>query len=412
MIYTVCIDGVSVHNLTEGNELIKGSGSMELNAAGSLEIVMPHNHIYYDLPQLMTSEVEVFEDGESIWFGRITDIVIDWQNNKKITAEGGLAYLNDSVLRAPWPLTSSNQWTEVSAATFFSDIISAHNNCVPTNRQFTVDHVDTEFVNTTVTRTVDYQKTFEVIQEQCVNALGGYIFVSKEHDETLDQDVRKISWYKELPWEGTQPAQFALNLLDLNQAFSGTELITAVIPLGDDGNGNRVTIDSVNEGQDYITSEAAEQYGEITEVVEFNDVGDPSILLQQGQKYLDSKQIDPLTIECSVAELKYLNPEYNAFRLGQKIQVTSTPHVIDKELTISKMDFDITSADKKVTIGTLPNQTLSEITGSSTGSSSGETISGTHSGGGGGGGGGSTVTVTPIITTGDAMGRISVNGVV
>lgn len=415
MIYTVCIDGVSVHNLSDGMELIKGSGSAEVNAAGSFEIVMPYNHAYYNLPQLMLSELDVFEDGKLVWFGRVTDISIDWQNNKKITAEGGLAYFNDTILRAPWPLVNGNTWTNVSAETFFRDIIAAHNNCVSSDRQFTVDHVDTEISDTLITRTIDYQKTFEVIQEQCINAIGGYLFVNKEYDNELERYVRKISWYKEIPWNGTQPAQFALNLLDITQALSGTEIITSVIPLGDDGNGNRVTIETVNpQGtHDYISNtDDVELYGLISEVVEFNDVADPSTLLAQGQKYLASKQIDPLTIECSVAELKYLNPSYIAFELGQNIHVTSTPHVIDKVLPITKMDFDITSAEKKVTIGTLPKQSLSEVTGASTGASSGPTVSGKSSSGGGGGGGGSNVTVTPIILTGDDIARISVNGAI
>ena len=413
MIYKVYLDGVSIHNMSEGLELIKGSISTELNGAGSCDITMPYNHLYYDLPQLMTSEIDIYEDEKLIWFGRVTDIKIDWNNNKQISAEGGLAYFNDSILRSPSPLSNNGIWQDVTAAQFFTDIITAHNSCVGLSRQFTVRYIDSRVGDKIVTRTVSYQKTFDVLQEQILKALGGYIILEREYSEVTEKYTNYISWYKEIPWNGSQPVQFALNLLDLNQAFSGGNLITGIIPLGDDGNGGKVTISSVNPqgtGDYIVNQEAAALYGKILEVVEFNDISDSTKLLSEAQDYLEKKQFNALTIECSVAELQYLNPETEAFELGQNIHVYSTPHVIDTTLAISKMSFDITSASKQVTIGTPAKQDLTEVTGAS-GSTSATSISGSpSSSGGGGGGGGSTVIVHPIVETGEDLATITVDG--
>lgn len=411
MIYRVLLDGVDIYDASVGLQIIKGSCDLELNGAGSCEITIPKNHTHYDLPKSMVSEIEVLEGDEVIWFGRVTDISVNWNNEKKITAEGALAYFNDSIIR-PY------SWTNVNLELFFNEIIGMHNDLVPASKMFTVGVIDPSLQGIKVTRTVNYTKTFDVLQEQCINALGGYIFLRKEFDEEEEVYIQYIDWYKEAPYEGAQNVEFGLNLLDYNSNFVGTELVTAVIPLGDDGNGGRVTITGATTEEpgysvisDFLQNDdAVDEYGLITEVVEFNDVSSKSILVEQGVNYLKNKQYDHLSFECSVAELKYLDPNTDAFNIGQNVRVYSTPHMLDKVLTISKVSYDISNASKKITIGTPPRQDLTQIT-SSGGNSSGTVISGGSSGGGGGGGGGgSVVTVNPIILTGDDIATITVNG--
>ena len=407
MIYKVYLDGTSIHNMTPGLELVKGTCSQELNGAGSCDITLPQDHLHYDLAQPMLSEIDIYEGDKIVWFGRVTDYAINWNKEKKLSAEGALAYFNDSILRP-------KVWDNEYILTIFAEVIDLHNRQVPADRQFSVGIVTVD--NVKVTRTVDYTRTYEVLQDQFIKANGGYMFVRKV--VSGDTVTRYIDWYKVIPFNAGQPVQFALNLLDLNESFTGTDLITSIIPLGDDGEGNKVTVETAMVdghvyGYDYIDNdEAVETYGRICEIIEFNDVSDPDKLYKQGVQYLTGKQFDHISIECDVAELNYLNPEYDAFSLGQNVHVYSTPHVIDTTLAISKISYDITSASKKVTIGTPARQDLSEITGTVSSGSSGQSISGGggSGGGGGGGGGGSTVTVTPIIETGDSIGIITVNG--
>lgn len=411
MIYRILLDGVDIYDASEGLQIIKGTCNLELNGAGSCEITIPKNHLYYDLAKPMVSEIEIIENDKIIWFGRVIDISVNWNNEKKISAEGALAYLNDSIIR-PY------SWTDVTLELFFNELIAKHNDLVPASKMFTVGEFDSAFDGIKVTRTIDYTKTFDVIQEQCLKALGGYIFLRRELDENTNEYVQYIDWYKEPPYTGTQDVEFGLNLLDLNSNFVGNEIVTAIIPLGDDGNGGRVTITGSTTEEpgysihsDYLQNDdAVDEFGLITEVVEFNDVSSKPILVDEGIKYLKNKQFDHLSFECDVAELKYLDPEVDAFEVGQNVRVYSDPHMIDKILTISKVSYDISNASKKVTIGTPPRQDLTQIT-SSGGNSSGTTISGTPSGGGGGGGGGgSVVSVNPIILTGDDIATITVNG--
>ena len=411
MIYQVFLDGVNVYDTVDNRRLINGTADLELNGAGSCDITMPYGHESYDVPQTMKTDVDIVEDGKVVWFGRVTDISTNWNREKKVSAEGALAYFNDSILR-PY------SWDDVPLYLFFEQLIEMHNELVPTSRQFVVGYIREDAYDTRVTRTVEYSKTFDVIQEQIIDACGGYVMVRKEKNQN-DEWTQYIDWFKDIPYNGAQPVEFGINLLDLSSNLVSSDILTAVIPLGDDGDGGKVTITGTTtqeEGytviRDYVQNDdAVDEYGLITEVVEFNDVSDPLILVEQGVQYLKSKQFDHISFECDVAELKYLDIETTAFEIGQNVRVYSTPHLIDKTLAISKMSYDITKANKKITIGTPPRQDLSQIAGNSyNGTTDSKVVSGGGgSGGGGGGGGGSTVSVRPIILTGDDIAVITVD---
>lgn len=414
MIYHVFLDGTSIYDTVPGRQVISGQASLELNGAGSCDITIPYNHEAYNLPQPMKSVIEITEDDNIVWFGRVTDISTNWNNEKKISAEGALAYFNDSILR---PRT----WTNEYIRTFFSDIIDMHNDLVGLDKQFTVGTVDVD--NVQVTRTVDYTKTFDVLQEQCIKAVGGYILLRKE--KQLDGSyIQYIDWLREIQEVSSQSVEFGINLLDINSNFITSDIITAVIPLGDDGNGNKVTIRNTQYDpptgytiyDDYIQNDdAVDQYGLITEVVEFNDTSNNMLLADQGCQYLKKKQFEHLSFECDVAELKYLDADKQAFNIGQNVRVYSVPHnILDTTMVISKISYDISKANKKITIGTPPKQDLSEITGTSrSGSSDGSTvISGGSGSSGGGGGGGTTVIANPDGQSTDDINKIQIGSTI
>lgn len=406
MIYKVFLDGISIYDTSEELSLIKGTADQELNGAGSCEITIPYNHKYYDYPvKPMLTIVDIYENDTIIFTGRVTDIKTNWNREKTFSVEGALAYFNDSILRP-----DSTSWQDVQLKTFFTGLITKHNELVASypEKQFVVGEVTVTGWSQNVTRSVDYVKTYDVIQEQCINTNGGYIYVEKKK---IDEEYKNvINWVAEMPNTSTQPIQFAKNLLDINTDISGTDVITAVIPLGKDSNGDRVTIDSVHGSDEIVTDDSAllSQFGKLVEVVDFDDVASPMVLLEQGNQYLAAKNVDRLVIEADVAELAYLDPDMDVFNVGQKVHVKSVPHGIDADLTISKISYDLMKASKKITIGTLEKQDLSEITGSeASGSSSGSS----GGGGGGGGGGGSVVTVrpNPEMEDGDEIAVITVN---
>jgi len=346
MIYNVYLDGINIYDGANDMILLDPSLKMELNAAGSLEFTMPVYHKCYDLPKLLTSDVEVYENNELIWYGRVVEINISMNKNKTVYCEGPFAFFNDSVQRpAVYDTTTVKE--------FFKSVISNHNGSVPTNRQFTVGEVTVADVN--IYRELNYDKTIDVINRMCLNAEGGYLFFYR------DKGLNYVDWLSDVPYESTQPVQFGLNLVDLSQHFNGSNIKTAVLPLGKETDGEKLTIKDINDGLDYLDSDAVSTYGRITEVVEFSEIIYTDMLLSAARKWLSDKQFDPFSIECSAAELHYISDSYTPFRIGQNVRVTSEPHLIDKLLPLTKISIKLDSGVKQISVGTPERRDLSEI---------------------------------------------------
>ena len=414
MIYRVLFNGVDIYGSTPDMTLLNPSMELELNNSGSLEFTMPPEHSMYDVPNLLTSDVEVYEDNDLIWFGRPISIVRNWNNEKVITCEGALSFFNDSIQT---PFTSD----DISIREFFRRVITAHNGQVAANRQFTVGNIT--IMDKQVYRELSYDNTFDVLQQMCLDAEGGYLFIRRE------EGVNYIDWLNEMPFAATQPVQFAVNLLDISQTFNGEDICTAVIPLGaslsraakvknntaylnvyeqkDDEStvvgiveqGKEVTFNwlyndtewfgieypytgyakqvylEVQSGDVPLTietftpnheayledAEAIQQFGRICKVKQFNTIRKPYDLKIKGQQWLEDEQYDKICIEADAAELHYLENEYDAFKVGQLVHVISTPHLIDKELPMTKISMNLDSGVKKIQIGTPPHKTLTEI---------------------------------------------------
>jgi hypothetical protein len=357
VIYRVLVDGRSIYESDGDVIIIEPHVSTELNSAGSFEFKMPPIHRDYSIPKVLTSDVEVYEDDNLIFFGRPIDIDINFKNEKHVYCEGGLAYFNDSKQRPA-------EWDSISLCTFFTTLIDNHNAQVPENRQFSVGQVTMD--EKEVYRKLDYESTFDCLQDMCINAEGGYLFTRKV------DGVQYIDWLKDVPYVGDQPVQYGLNVMDLSQKISGSEICTAVVPRCEDSLGNKIDVRSVNLGEDFIDSDAVEVYGRITAVVDFDDISTPEELLEAGRRWLASQQFSNLTIECTAADLHYLDGNYTEFLVGQKVHVTSHPHLLDAVLPIVKLDLDLDKAGKQVTIGTVPRRELTAIVKDGDGSGKGE----------------------------------------
>ncbi len=343
MIYRVLLDGNDILNFQErAFVLLSTSLDMELNTAGSFEFTMPPCHPFYDSVRLPASTVEVYEDGELLWFGRPVEVRTDFMKQKTVYCEGALAFFSDTV-------QSPREYESVGLHAFFAAVIADHNAQVTPDRQFTVGAVTVP--DASVYRKLNYESTFDVLKKQCLEAEGGYFFLRRANG------VNCIDWYAEMPYACSQPAEFGLNLLDLSSETDGSALATCVIPLGDDG----LTAAEANGGSPVIVSEAAAVCGRITRAVTFPGVKDARTLYEKGAEYLGSSQFTSPVIECSAAELHFQNGNYDAFRVGQTVRCRSAPHLVDREFPLVKMSVRLDTAAKKITLGSVRKQTLTKL---------------------------------------------------
>lgn len=149
-------------------------------------------------------------------------------------------------------------------------------------------------------------------------------------------------------------------MLDLATQSSASEVYTAILPLGaelknEDGEetGERLTIESVNGGKDFIQDdEAVQKYGFIMKVGDWTDVTIASNLLRKARQELAQLVRLSLTLELTAVDLSMIDVNIDEFRVFEYVDVLSEPHGVNESLLVEKMELNLTSpANNKITIG-------------------------------------------------------------
>lgn len=119
--YQVLCDNLPLFDLRD-EELVLNSPKVDLkeNNAGSFEFTIFPTHPYYDRIQKMKSVIQVMDNEDEIFCGRVIDESVDFRNRKKVTCEGELGYFNDSIQR---PAVYHNQ----TVRGYLQTLINVHN---------------------------------------------------------------------------------------------------------------------------------------------------------------------------------------------------------------------------------------------------------------------------------------------
>lgn len=331
---------------------------LELNKAGKFTFSIYPNHPYYGLLKKMKSIMTVYQKEEIIFRGRILDSEQGWYNQRKITCEGELAFLNDSLIH-PYDYQTSGQ---ISIQDLFSRFITEHNSQVDEAKRFKIGSITVEDGDTSndlnlISRAnEDYDTTWSSINNKLIDYLGGYLKVRHETDGVY------IDYLKDIDVLAVQTIEFGKNLLDISQTVSGDNMVTAIIPLGakNEETGKRLTIETVNEGNDYLVNEEqASLYGLIFQKVVWDDVTIAENLLSKAQSYITSIGVLNTSIELNAVDISPLDADLNSFKLGTKVRVKSDPHGVDATFMIEKLSIDLTKPESnKLTL----NSTMKSFT--------------------------------------------------
>ena len=325
LIYSTTIDSL---------KLIAPKVTQEVNKTGSFEFSIYPDHPYYDLIHRFTDIITVYDDGisEPLFRGRIIKDEKGFYNEKKVTCEGELAFLIDSVQRPySFPVTGYDTTPEGLLKYY----IKRHNEQVSADKRFTVGTVTVTDPNGYITRSnSDYTTTWAELTAKLVNNLGGYLWTRHVNG------VNYIDYLSDFTTISNQKIEFGSNLLELTQTISADSFATAVIPLGakDKTSGKRLTIESVNNNVDYVyNAEAVKKYGYIFTTQTWDDVTVASNLKVKGQAYIDGIAQFTASINVSAADLNGTGVNVNSFRIGRYVTVESSPHGISQNFVVSKL---------------------------------------------------------------------------
>lgn len=311
----------------------------QCNAAGTLMFVLLPEHPMYSTMHKMRTRIDVRQDDEIIWRGRVLETETDFYRQKTVTCEGELTYLVDSVLH-PYKLADYDG----TAAGLFRLYLTRHNEAVSEAQQFQIGNVDIETLSSV--ENTGYGNTWDEISDNLIDIHGGFLRIR------YDGDVRCLDWTKESGTSCGQVIRFGENLLDLSEYVSASEVVTCLIPYAGQSD-SQITISSVNGGKDYIEDAAGiALYGRIWGVTEF-DAKDASTLLEMAKENLQKRLKETITITISAVDLHLLDVNAESFHVGDKVRVVSPPHGIDAEYTCTAISLDLVNPDQsEYTFGT------------------------------------------------------------
>lgn len=349
---TIYVDGRPLYNpvrASDGYAITAGTTETELGYAGSASLTVPPVNIEYSSLRKMKSIIQIFQDEEEIFFGRILHDEKDFFRNNTLYLEGALSFFSDYIMPPHSMQTTFHG--------YISQVLGVYNSQAETTKQIqagmvTVPDAETvrDFAN------IEFTTIQDALYKPLIETYGGYFRVRYNPiNQTHYLDYMALGSETSL-----QTIEFGENLTDLSNYTSAEDTITTVIPLGamqydaDNQPIGRVNITSVTEGGvEYVTDlQAAYLFGNIWKAVVWEDVTDPAALKTLGEKYLEDHKAETITITIGAVDLHLINPEIDSIRLGDLVRVVSTPHGIDSVYQCAKVHYDLLNpANTSYTLG-------------------------------------------------------------
>jgi len=350
----------------DGYELSALSYTASLQKAGTATLTMPPGHPAYDYFKSYTTVVTIYKDDELLFRGRALYPTDDFYNFRTITCEGELNFFRDGVHR-PYVYQDG-------PAAILAQVVELYNAQVEAYKQFDVGTVTVTDPNNYIrienSKAEQFSDTLNKLRELC----GGYFVITQSGTSSR----RVLNWYAELEYRTRQAVEFGENLLDYARTGGNSDLVTVVIPYGakieppeeettedteatEEGSetettgetGERLTVESVNEGRDYVQDyDAVARYGVIARAVYWDDVTEPANLLARAQKYLHENKSIITTLELSALDLSRVDVSMDSMQVGDLVRVRSKPHGVDEDFLLTDRTEDLLHPENsKVTLG-------------------------------------------------------------
>lgn len=331
--------GIVIHSPYINDKKVKWKANPVLDGVSDMEFtITPNNPGWNKIRPLNTLiELKNIQTGKVIFEGRVLQpeqtMSSDGMFSIKYVCESKLAYLNDSNQR--W-----GKYQNVTLESFYSSILGYHNATAESHKQFEVGNVTVTDPNDNIYRFLGYETTFATIQDKLIDRLGGHLVVREESDGTyLDylKDVGKISKTK---------IKLKTNLKDLRKEIDPTEIITRVVVLGsklsdEEGNDERLTMKSVNDGKDYLDNPALiAEFGIIEGVITYDDISTPSTLKLRAQQFFTSQSAAKVSYDITPLDLSTIDTNFDSFNVGDWYYVVNEVLNINELLQIIEITID------------------------------------------------------------------------
>lgn len=207
-------------------------------------------------------------------------------------------------------------------------IIDTHNNNISNeNKKIYLRNVD---IADSVYCTTNRGKCLSAIQS-LVSSKGGFITVEEVDDKNY------LDYFHEVA-EAENTIELGVNMKTLERNSNLENIVTRIIPLGADGIG----IANVNGGLNYVQDdELVAKYGVISEVVQWDDVTEPTNLLAKAQEKMKKINDETYSVDVNSLDLSYIISNFNKFKINQFVEIKNKLLNIDEKYRIIQISIDL-----------------------------------------------------------------------
>lgn len=333
---------------------------LKANSVCGASFTILSNHPNYGHLKKLKSVIEIWDDDDVIFRGRMTNDSRDLHKQLVVDVEGALAYTNDTII-PPFILEQKNITFEGKTESlgdgnvvelFLAWIIEQHNQHVEDWQKFKVGTVTVEDPNNVIARSSEnYATTWDTLKSKLFeSSLGGFLFVRYEPDGNYVDYLESFP----LPSDREQKVRLKDNVLDIVTDSDGNETYTAMLPIGKDGltlgdyvpESGELQPGLVKKG-DYIYSEAGvEEHGWICVPIEegtFDDVTTKDVLIDRCNERLTGNTLKTAsTITIRVVDLHFANSEIPSIKPFRNVLVDIPTHGIEnRTMPLSELEIDI-----------------------------------------------------------------------
>lgn len=351
-LFRIYVDGnLFYHPQLSSLAVTKAQVQEDAESIDSLTLSAPFNHPYLAGIKPMSSVVVCKRGDDTVFEGRALDNGTDFYNTHTWTCESALAYLKDTI-QPPYDYSGTLRG-------LLEYFISGHNKAVEDKKKFTVGNVtvtdDNDYVHYSSS---DYTVTMDAIRQKLINTHGGYLRLR------YTSDGKVLDYLADFSEASLQTVEYGKNLTDVKINTDHTERATALIPLGakvretdDEGNetetDKRTTIESVNDGKNYVFDETAvKEIGWIWKTEIWEDVNLPSNLLRKANQRLVELTKGITSMELTIVDESDTGADIPDIHARQYVECKSSPHGINgRYLVLSKTKDYLNPSGNTITIG-------------------------------------------------------------
>jgi len=361
------INGIN-ETVIHGNieKITNGKIKEEINAIPSFSFSIYPNNAGYQLLTPFYTKVEVYDEKhQHIAFdGRVLVVEPSMDSSglilKRVTCEGKLAYLNDTIQEYCTP----KNWTTKG---LLQQILKVHNARVDISKVINLGNVQAVDANDNIYVGIQYDSSWKTLVEKLVKKSGG------EFQFRNVNGLLYLDYLKQTGEEKNTAIVLAKNMQSITQKIDSSSLITRLYPYGakikvKDESGNeketeeRLSISSVNGGKPYVEdAEYLSRYGVVETTQFWDDVNSLEILKSKGTAWLKENNRITVSYEIDAFDLSLIDVDSDELTVGNIYPVRNELLDINEKLRVISRTIDVIEPQKTTLEFGSKKQTLTNM---------------------------------------------------